>query len=498
MKIHIAAACAAGLGLILSAVSPLCAQLADPIPGPIPKGTTIALDTVATGLIAPNHVTHAGDGTNRLFVVEQTGQIRLINNGVMQANPYLNASSLLVNLTPNFDERGLLGLVFHPDFESSGTPGFGKFYTYTSEPVVLPETADFTVPMPVGAAFNNQAVVREWTVDPQLNEITGNLSTLSRELMRINDPQFNHNAGMLQFGPDGHLYIAIGDGGGANDNGNGHTAGSGNGQDRTNIFGNILRIAPLGNNSANGKYGIPGDNPFVGDPAALDEIYAWGLRNPFRFAFDVDPATGLVTPQTTGQLIAPDVGQGRIEEVNIIVAGGNYGWRLKEGSFFFNPTGSAVDDEPFPSIPIPSEFDPIDPVIEYDHDEGISIIGGYVYRGSALPGLVGKYVFGDFSRSFGTPSGRLFYGDLEKGDMFEFRLGDADLPLGSFVKGFGQDAQGELYLLVGQNGGPSGTTGRILRLARIPEPSTLWMMMTAAGSVLLGRRTCSRCPQFWV
>jgi glucose/arabinose dehydrogenase len=488
VKINLAAACAAGLALILSTVSPLRAQIADPIPGPVPKGISIELETVATGLVAPNHVTHAGDGTNRLFVVEQTGPIRLINNGVMQAAPYLNTGPLLVNLTPNFDERGLLGLVFHPDFENSGTPGFGKFYTYTSEPVVSPATADFTVTIPAAASFNNQAVVREWTVDPLLNEITGDLNTLSRELMRINDPQFNHNAGMLQFGPDGHLYIAIGDGGQANDAGNGHTAGIGNGQDRTNIFGNILRIAPLGNNSANGKYGIPGDNPFVSDPAALDEIYAWGLRNPFRFAFDVDPATGLVTPETTGRLIAPDVGQGKIEEVNIIVAGGNYGWRLKEGSFFFNPTGSAVEDEPFPSIPIPPGFNPIDPVIEYDHDEGISIIGGYVYRGSAIPGLVGKYIFGDFSRSFGAPNGRLFYGDLETGDMFEFGLGLSDLPLGSFVKGFGQDAEGELYVLVGQNGGPNGTTGRVLQLVRIPEPSTLLLVAMACACAISGIR----------
>ena len=166
MRIFFRAACAAGLGLMLCAAAPLRAQIADPIPGPIPKGFGIDLVPVATGLVAPNHVTHAGDGTNRLFVVEQTGQIRLINNGVLQANPYLNASSLLVNLTPNFDERGLLGLVFHPDFENSGTPGFGKFYTYTSEPVVSPGTADFTVTIPVGASFNNQAVVREWTVDP--------------------------------------------------------------------------------------------------------------------------------------------------------------------------------------------------------------------------------------------------------------------------------------------------------------------------------------------
>jgi glucose/arabinose dehydrogenase len=479
--------------LTVGTSSRLLAQLDDPIPGPIPKGAiAIDLAPIATGLVGPNYLTHAGDGSGRLFVVDQTGEIWLINNGVQQVAPYLDAGSLLANLSPGFDERGLLGLAFHPNFENDGMSGFGKFYTYTNEPVVSPDTADFTVPIDGGTSFNNQAVVREWTVDPALNEITGDLNSLSRELMRINDPQFNHNAGMVTFGPDGHLYIAIGDGGAGNDLGNGHTAGTGNALDRTNIFGNILRIDPLGNDSANGQYGIPDDNPFVSDPMVLDEIYAYGLRNPFRFSFDVDPATGLTTPSTTGRLIAGDVGQGDIEEVNIIEAGGNYGWRLKEGSFFFDPANTVVDDEPFPAIPIPIGFDPIDPVIEYDHDEGISVIGGFVYRGSAIPALVGKYVFGDFSNGFGSPAGRLFYGDLDTGEMFEFKLGLADLPLGQFVKGFGQDADGELYVLVSTALGPGGVTGQVLRIVRVPEPGTGMLAIVAmflATSAARRRRT---------
>jgi glucose/arabinose dehydrogenase len=468
------------------------AQLADPIPGGIPKGTvSVRLKPIATGLVAPNYLTHAGDGSDRLFIVDQPGQIRLVNNGVLQAQPYLNVNSLLVTLSPNFDERGLLGLAFHPNFENAGQPGHGKFYTYTSEPVVSPDTADFTVPINAGTSFNNQAVLREWTVDPLLNQITGDLNTLSRQLLRVNDPQSNHNAGMVTFGPDGLLYFSIGDGGSSNDNANGHTAGIGNGQDTTNIFGNILRIDPLGTNSANGEYGIPATNPFVSDPNALDEIYAYGLRNPFRFSFDVDPATGLTTPQTTGRLIAADVGQVEIEEIDIIVAGGNYGWRLKEGSFFFNFNNADVSDSPFATIPIPAGFNPVDPVIQYDHDEGISAIGGFVYRGTAFPELVGKYVFGDFSTSFGQPRGRLFYGDLDTGEIFEFRIETSDLPLNQFVKGFGQDANGELYLLSGLNGGPTGTSGRALMLVRVPEPSALllWLVGMCCWPLLSRRRS---------
>lgn len=433
-----------------------------PIPETIDKGNIVVeLELVADNLVAPNYLTHAGDGTDRLFIVDQDGFIHLIKDGSLQATPYLDASSLIVPLGGiiepfgdpfrDFDERGLLGVAFHPDFSQANQPGFGKFYTYTSEP--NSGTSDFTVELPKGEVFNHQAAIREWTVDPTADVIIGNPASISRVLMLIDEPQFNHDGGMVAFGPDGYLYISLGDGGGGNDDDAGHGK-VGNGQDPTNVLGAILRIDPLGNNSANGQYGVPGDNPFVGGPE-VDEIFAYGLRNPFRFSFDVDPATGQIVPGTTGQLIVGDVGQGNIEEVDVVQAGDNLGWRLKEGSFFFNHETGDVSDMPFPGIKIPPDFDPVDPLLEYDHDEGITVIGGFVYHGTEIPELIGKYVFGDFTNAgFFNPGGRLFVGDLATGLIEELRIGFQSSDLGLYIKGFGQDANGELYLLGGTNLGP--------------------------------------------
>ncbi len=477
-------------------------QLADPIPAPIPKSSiTIELQTVATNLVAPNLLTHAGDGTDRQFIVDQGGDIKLIKNGALQATPYLDTSSLLVSplggiIPPfqdpfgDFDERGLLGLAFHPDFDDIAKSGYGKFYTYTSEPITGP--ADFTVPLPVGESFNHQSVIREWNVDPIADVIAGDPTIISRELMRIDEPQFNHDAGMVAFGPDGNLYISIGDGGAADDNAPGHGL-TGNGQNPTNILGTIVRIDPLGSNSANGQYGIPASNPFVADAGKLDEIYAFGFRNPFRFSFDVDPASGQITGGTTGNLIVADVGQNVIEEVDIVTAGGNFGWNAKEGSFRFE-NGQVFGD----LTGVPAGL--IDPVLEYDHDEGISIIGGFVYRGSAIPELVGKYVFGDFSNAgFFTPGGRLFVGDLTTGLIEELTLGLDDRQLGLFVKGFGQDADGELYVLAGTNLGPFRDVtgqgfGQVLRIVPVPEPTTA-TLLGLAGLGWIHRRRRSVKPK---
>ncbi len=295
-----------------------------------------------------------------------------------------------------FDERGLLGVAFHPNYAVNG-----KLYTYTSEPNAGPPT--FPTTMPPGTPPDHQNVVAEWRAVAPGGPVFGVDPTSRRELLREDHPQFNHDGGDLAFGPDGMLYISDGDGGEADDQGAGHVPG-GNAQQLTSPLGKVLRIDVNGSNSANGQYGIPADNPFVGVAGALREIYAFGFRNPFRFSFD----------RGTGALYLGDVGQNDIEEVDIVVKGGNYGWATKEGTlFFFNNGAGAGFASTTDNGLVPQGA--IDPIAQYDtHHEGHSVIGGFVYRGSKFPQLAGRYVFGDFARLFRFPagpndSGRLFY-----------------------------------------------------------------------------------------
>jgi glucose/arabinose dehydrogenase len=442
-------------------VEPEPEPLDDPIPEPIEKGTiSIELETVASGLTAPVYLTDAGDGTDRLFVVDQPGKIWLIENGQLLSTPFLDITArvhmpgffgtLDVN---DFDERGLLGLAFHPDFANPQSPGYQKIYTYTSEPFDFPP--DFTTePLPAGVVYDHQSVITEWTVDSANPNIID--PGTRREIMRIDEPQFNHDGGMVDFGRDGYLYISLGDGGAGDDVADGHGA-TGNGQNINTVHGSILRIDPLdpmtttGSLDAiglNGQYRVPADNPFVGVDG-VDEIYAYGFRNPWRFSFHPD----------TGDLIVGDVGQNEIEEIDIVHAGGNYGWNLKEGTFRFDSATGTVNDD---MTALPAGL--IDPAAQYDHDDGITVIGGFVYRGSAIPELWGKYVFGDFSSGFFLADGRLLYADLGTGLIQEFTIGVDDRNLGLYVKAFGQDADGELYLLAGTNLGPFGTGGMVLKI----------------------------------
>ncbi|MDN5941670.1 MAG: VPLPA-CTERM sorting domain-containing protein [Nitrospira sp.] len=434
----------------------------NPFPDPIVKGSLhVNLTSVVSSgsLTAPNLLISAGDGTNRQFVTDQVGQVRLIKDGVLQSTPFLNVSARLSTLNPNYDERGLLGLAFSPTFSTPGTPGFGKLYTYTSEPAT--GQADFTVPMPPGAAFNHQNVVAEWTVDPNNPDIVDPASR--RELMRVDWPQMNHNGGMLAFGPDDLLYISMGDGGSGNDIGPGHGA-TGNGRDLSNPLGDILRIDPNGANSANGQYGIPSDNPFVGTAGAVGEIYANGFRNPWRFSFDTQ----------TGALVEGETGQVTVEEVNLVTAGGNYGWNLMEGQFKFDPATGQVSND---LTGLPPGL--INPVLQYDHTEGTAMIGGFVYRGDELPELEGKYIFGDWG-AFAAPTSRLFAGDLTTGAIEELNI--ENMTLSRWLLGFGQDAQGELYLLTSNSLGPAGLTGEIYKISAVPLPAAVWLF----GSGLAG------------
>jgi len=438
---------------------PTMTPIDDPIPGPIPASDVhIRLVEVASGVAAPNWATSAPGIDDRLFVVDQTGIIWNVDLVAGTRTEFLDASSLLVPLgvfgPGSFDERGLLGLAFHPDYATNGL-----LYTFASEPVDGAPT--FPTTMPAGEAPDHQSVVREWVVasptDPDATP-----GATSRVVMRVDQPQFNHNAGCLNFGPDGMLYIALGDGGGADDQDGepfiggttvtGHGP-AGNGQDPSNPLGTILRIDPtkqVGPLGPNGEYTIPPDNPLIGDAEALDEIFAFGFRNPFRFSFD----------SVSGSLFAADVGQNDIEEINVVETGGkNFGWRWKEGTFFFDPNGA---DPGFVTNTDPgAPAGLIDPIAQYDHDEGLAIIGGFVYRGGRIPPLQGRYVFGDFAQTFSN-DGRLFHLD-GAGEIVEFVFTDRTV-LGLSLLGMGQGPDGEVYALVNSTGTPSGTTGAVLRI----------------------------------
>ncbi len=413
----------------------------DPIMEPIVKGDiTIELQPIVEGLSAPLGMAVPDDGSRRMFVYDQAGLVWIVANGNRRLpTPLLDVSSRLVALG-NYDERGLLGLAAHPDFMQ-----FPLIYTYTSEPV--DGSADFVNVMPEGKTNNHQSVIAEWRMDSaDPNQVD---PSSRRELLRIDQPQGNHNGGTLRFGPDGLLYISLGDGGRANDVADGHVPG-GNAQNLQRIYGKLLRIDVDGNNSANSQYGIPKDNPFVGKNA-VQEIYAYGLRNPYTYSFD----------NLTGDLYLGDAGQNNIEEVDLIVKGGNYGWNDKEGSFWFDSVSENIGSVVTGPVR-PAPIDLIDPFVEYDHDEGSVVVGGYLYRGNLVPAIKNSYVFGDWG-SFGAPSARLFNLDPNS-EIQELRIGLADRPTGFWLRGFGQDAEGELYVFGSTVLGPRGNTGQMLKI----------------------------------
>ncbi|MCP4454285.1 MAG: PQQ-dependent sugar dehydrogenase [Planctomycetes bacterium] len=422
-------------------------------PGPV----EVQLREVLSGLAAPVELKPA-PGTGELYVADQAGAIYRIQNDLPQS--FLDVTDRLVTLgifgtfdEGDYDERGLLGFAFHPGFSDSQHPGYGLLYTHTSEPVQGP--ADFQVntdPEPL----DHQSVILEWRVAQNGRSV--DLGSV-REILRVDQPQFNHNGGAMAFGQDGYLYIGFGDGGSANDEGDGHGP-DGNGQDLETVLGSILRIDPLLPEttplsrdavSANGAYRIPWDNPWVG-LEGIDETYAYGFRNPYRFSFD----------RLSDMLLVADVGQDYVEEVDIVRKGGNYGWPLKEGTFLFDPEGLDVGS-PWPDPNL------TDPVAQYDHDDGLSVIGGFMYYGRALPELRALYVFGDFSTGFFTPGGRLFYSDLLSGEILELLFGEDKQPMELFLKGLGQDSAGEIYVLAGSSLGPFGTKGMVLKLVGLGD-----------------------------
>ena len=428
----------------------------------------IRLEPLATGLDAPNRGAIAPGDPGRLYVADQTGILWAIDIGSGAKTPFLDVSPWLPTLgiqgPGSFDERGLLGVAFHPDYEQNGL-----LYVYVSEPVKGP--ADFST-IPAGAQPDHQNLIVELKArDPK--DATAGVDLGSRRVVLTADwPEFNHNGGDIHFGPDRMLYVSMGDGGSADDQDGqifrdvptfGHQ-GDGNAQKLNTVHGKFLRIDVNGRDSKNGQYGIPADNPFVGRSDALAEIWAYGFRNPWRFSFDRD-----------GNLWVGDIGQNDVEEINQVVRGGNYGWAYKEGSFWFDPKGLAdpppgSDAEAVLANPgrAPADFQSIDPVAQYDtHHEGHSAIGGHVYYGNAIPQLHGKYVFGEYGRVFVTMpvidaiGGRIAY--LEGDRIVEFPL-TAQTVSNWTVMGFGQDAAGEIYVMTTQRGTPGGQTGAVMRI----------------------------------
>jgi glucose/arabinose dehydrogenase len=343
-------------------------------PAPIPA---VSLETVAGGFARPTFVTHAGDGSGRLFVLEKQGRIRVIEGGRVLPEPFLDITNIVKS---SGNEQGLLGLAFHPGYEANG-----RFFVYYT-------------------AQDNDNTVAEYRVTSDANRAD---QGSGKEVLAIADKYSNHNGGMLAFGPDGYLYIAMGDGGSAGDP-------EDNGQNLMAFLGKIHRLDGEGGDPD----GIPESHPFIAEAGTRGEIWAWGLRNPWRFSFD----------RETGDLWIADVGQNKYEELNFQPAeskgGENYGWAVMEASHCFRPASGC--DTTGMTLPI----------FEYSHSEGCSVTGGYVYRGEAYPALKGVYLFTDYCTGNLWATRQVGAGEFETE-----RIGTVP---GS-ISSFGEDEAGELY-----------------------------------------------------
>jgi glucose/arabinose dehydrogenase len=427
------------------------ASLVLTIPATVAAAPAVAVRLVAEGLTSPLTAMNPPDGTGRLFIVDQVGLIRIVTaDGVLLPGPFLDLRAQIVPLMPDFDERGLLGLAFHPQYAQNG-----RFFVY------------YTVPLRPGGpeGFDHTGQISEFSVSAQDPNRADPAS--ERILLQWDHPEFNHNGGTVAFGPDGFLYISIGDGGGGNDVGLGHVEdwyadnAGGNGQDITqNLLGNILRIDIDGGF----PYAIPPDNPFVG-AEGLDEIFAYGFRNPYRMSFDMGGSHSL---------FVGDAGQELWEEVDLVVKGGNYGWNVREGTHCFDAENPFVSP-PFCPDAMPDGTPLLDPIIEYANTKnpegglGFVVVGGYVYRGDALPQFKGRYIFGDWSTP-AQPDGSVFVAKPRSNGLWHFRelrfTNTANGRLNHNILGFGQDAAGEVYVCGTQEVGPTGTTGKVFQLVR--------------------------------
>jgi len=351
----------------------------------LPDPTDYTWETVVDGLDNPIYVTPAGDGSGRLFAVEQPGYVLVVEDGEINSTPFLDLSELLprIVIQARYTEQGLLGLAFHPDFEENGL----FFINYTNS--------------------DGHTVIARYAVSENNPNRADLLS--AEEIMFYEQPLDNHNGGHLAFGPDRMLYIATGDGGGAGDPGL-------NGQNPATIHGALLRI-DVDNDEAG--YVVPDDNPFIETEGFLPEIWVFGLRNPWRFSFD----------RANGDLFIADVGQEMWEEINYLSAdeagGQNFGWNTYEGFDIYRAETEAVSEV-------------TDPIVAYDHSEGCSVTGGYVYRGEAMPELNGVYIYGDYC------NGNVFAAYLDENGDWQAEL---FMQTEFVISSFGEGENGELYLV---------------------------------------------------
>lgn len=358
-----------------------------------PAPIILKAQTVADNLWAPTAMAFPGNGD--IWITEQTGKIRVVKNGKLSDSPILDLHSKLTKINSGYEERGLLGIALHPQFKTNK-----KFYVFYSTPSAIKS--------------DHKGVVAEYKLSDNVEQIDSNSG---RIILTVEEPQSNHNGGCIQFGPDGYLYISLGDGGGQGDK---HGE-FGNGQKMDTWLGKILRIDV----NTNEGYTVPKDNPFVGRAGVSPEIWAYGFRNPYRFSFD----------KSSKQLFAGDVGQDTWEEVDIVNKGANYGWRLTEGTHCYNPAAGC--DVKGITMPI----------TEYNHREGICVIGGYIYNGKQVPALKSKYLFADWT-------GPIFY--LQKdGDKWQRgKIALQNYPGNLKITGFSEDPSGELYVLTNPDTGP--------------------------------------------
>ena len=378
------------IGILLSVMGAgSCGSVAGPT---LPTGEGVRLLEIASGLSLPLYLTAPAGDLSRLFIVEKTGSIRIVKDGTLLPAPFLDISGQV----SGGPEQGLLGLAFPPDYASTG-----RFVVHYTD-----------------IAGNTRVSAFEVSANPDIADASS-----EQVILTADQPGPNHNGGQVAFGPDGFLYLGLGDGGGSNERG----------QDLSELLGSILRIDVQSGTS----YTVPPDNPFVGQqPATRPEVWSYGLRNPWRFSFD----------RANGDLYIADVGESALEEIDVAPAatgggkGVNYGWSIMEGG---QCVGGGQCDQTGLTLPIG----------QYSHAEGCSVIGGYVYRGSVLPALQGVYFFGDYCqgwvRSFRYASGTAT-------ELTEWPT----LHTGSPLNSFGEDAAGELYVLE--------SSGRVSKIVASP------------------------------